>query len=374
MCVPAGVEGRFQRVVKGRLQAYLKDCETEPPKGLVEGQLLLQLCGVLPHVAASPSLSSTSVPVEAGADVSQRLVHIALHYVSPWKPTLVEMNLMHLQSPLPVLTVEPVSSCDVIEVQPQRKLSGEMHVSTLQEFLAGLSTQKTWRAAAWQLSQRTTAVPPLNGKIYVRPVRVSTTCLWSASEGLPRARMRAHAEEPTWRAFLEEGEVPNQGIGASKRQRTEQEPLALAASDSDDDPSDEVFEDAGEEDESLLQQMLDAAAQGEPTEEVAAAAPAAAANTVPDPSVGPQQSARPTAEVLARPVSWGVFRFSSKQPSSASGYGAYEVLLLVPNLANNSHEECKTASPMHRRPVNFLTSCDLHLTVLRQQLVASLST
>eukprot|EP00971_Amphidinium_carterae_P348486 6490518-Amphidinium_carterae.1 len=278
----------------------------------------------------------------------ERFTHIAMHYMNPWVPTLLQLEFANDrdQQSIPLVSLDNALRNHVyLELRPVRNIKNEFELFTLLEFLSKLDQHLTWRASLWRLSER--GVPcPLQGHVWVHPVEVSGVLLWDEMErGLqtvPRApRPEAHEDldevydggRPPKRARFRN--VANaEGSGNADSEAVENG----RASDIDselEEEDDEKFE------EPLIKEMY---AAWEPP--------------APDPA-----EAQPPLHLLDRPGSWGAFRFSRKQGSglrNSMEYGCFEVTCPY-------HMRSKETKSLCKKVIRILGPADLNrLEALRQ--------
>ena len=188
-------DAKWQRILKGRVDGFLKKLaqDVSMRAAIVGGEIVLHLQGTgsapqpdagLPNNVAGSSAASASslAPTSsAGSEAAMTamcmnvVVHVALHYKSPWRSTLVMLDRVG-GAAFPLLHDQhAVSTADCLHLRAVKRCTGEMAVNNMERLIAQLDPGLSWSLPLWKLSEASSPCLPLDGRVYARP-GISSMC------------------------------------------------------------------------------------------------------------------------------------------------------------------------------------------------------
>ena len=298
-CKNRGDKGKFLKRVYRNVQAAIKArCpDKEAEQNLKSGMFVLQWSG-LPAQDADPE--------------DQEAYHVFTHVcetsLSPWRLTLATLVVDDMDRDKVIVTPGIAAANQVLKMNVEHNESGSVPIFSLWEFLEMFEFETLdlkMMLSVWTLSMRPRPVASVTSSLYVVPLAVVPSEVWSGivSERKPRRRRTKPLAE-IWADDEEE---------AAKRP-------CLEGDSENEDAEAEDWGDMQESDEDQGEDIL--------SEALKSIAVAASSAEEPQSSEVVHNGAvicLPSLADLERPPQWGCFRFSRKQARSNLPFGGYEV-------------------------------------------------
>ena len=326
-------KGAWIRIVHARTLAFIKRVTSNDDlsKALQLGELLLQWQGVASSQVAleepkskkcrvskktpqSESKSASVASAEVAPPETQNVfAHIALHYKTPYRQTLVQMKLVQpCEVLLPLSTAQRSNGQEHRKFEVVRSIHNEMQIFSLSELLATLDEKKSWHCAFWRLSSRAVGCE-LDGHVVAHPLELAAALVWTAAEDTSRIIVR----QPLHSIFGMDEEESREHHAETQAATSEAQSSELAGVAQEAFLANQPEVDTDEDSDVLLE--LD---ERPVIDMLAAVQPPLAPPHPPPADFAPRQ------HELERPGAWGVFRFSRKMGSGtddATRHGSFEV-------------------------------------------------